>query len=520
MVKVVIGNVDSRIVGYLPPEVHKSLDRQLSFWVPGAIHTKAYKDKRWDGKHHLYKKTHGQSFMSGLISLVTKVLKYHKIQYQLLDARKRPEPNRLNLSFHPPEGFEERGYQTIAREQSIKKGRGIIKIATGGGKTMVVSTIIGDLKTVPFNFYVTTKDLLEQAHEVLSETLKIPIGKVGGGEFDIKDVNVCMVQTAVKSVYMDKAFNIKDYSFDEEDTFSWKDKDVAGYDNLRRFNHLMKECKGFFFDEAHHAASRTIVDILRNSPNAYYRYGGSATPYREDNADLILQGSFGQKIIDVNASYLIDNGWLAEPSIIFERIEHDCNLNAYQSIYSECVTRNDEFNAHVSNTAKYLIENNLSSLILVQHYPQGDMIKKMIGGDVEFVTGKMSSKKRKKAIKDLKEKRKLAMIATTLADEGLDIPTLDAALLAGGGASASRVNQRIGRTLRIDRKSSYPRDKSVVVCYDHDVKYLKDHAKKTRKILMEEPRFKILESNGGDFIKNEISSIFKLGTPSSIFDML
>ena len=520
MVKILIGNVDSRIVGFLSDDVHKTLDRKLSYWVPGAIHSPKYQKKLWDGKIHLYRKNHGQSFMSGLISLVIKILKYHNIEYSLLDARKKPEQNLLDLSFHPPPGFEERGYQILTREQAAKKGRGIIKIATGGGKTMCVSTIIGELKTGPFNFYVTTKDLLNQAHEVLSETLKVPIGRIGGGEFDVQNINVCTVQTAIKSVNLNKEFDIKNYSFDDEDTFLWKEKDVVGYDNLRTFNKLMQDCKGFFVDEAHHAASQTIQDILRNSPNAYYRFGGSATPYREDNADLVLQGGFGQKLIDVNASYLIDNGWLVEPSIIFEKIHHDCKLNSYQSIYSECVTRNEDFNAHIANTANYLIENGLSSLILVQHYPQGNMIKKMLNYDVDFVTGKMSDKKRKQAILDLKEKRKLCMIATTLADEGLDIPTLDVALLAGGGASGSRVNQRVGRTLRIDRKSSSPRDKSVVICYDHDVKYLSSHTKKVKKILKEEPRFKILESNGGEYVKNEIASVFGLGGSNSLFDLI
>ena len=60
------------------------------------------------------------------------------------------------------------------------------------------------------------------------------------------------------------------------------------------------------------------------------------------------------------------------------------------------------------------------------------------------------------------------MIATTLADEGLDIPTLDVALLAGGGASASRVNQRIGRTLRPDKGSDNPRTKAITIYYDHN----------------------------------------------------
>lgn len=100
------------------------------------------------------------------------------------------------------------------------------------------------------------------------------------------------------------------------------------------------------------------------------------------------------------------------------------------------------------------------------------------------------------------------MIATSLADEGLDIPTLDAALLAGGGASATRVHQRIGRTLRIDRNSANPRDRSVVIFYDHDLKYFDKHTRKALKIIKTEKRFNVVHCHGKDFIKSEIDKVF------------
>ena len=98
------------------------------------------------------------------------------------------------------------------------------------------------------------------------------------------------------------------------------------------------------------------------------------------------------------------------------------------------------------------------------------------------------------------------MIATSLADEGLDVPTLDSVLMAGGGKSATRVNQRIGRTIRKDKEGK--KDKSIVVVYDHyKTRFLSRHTKKIKTILKKEKEFEILSSKGPDFICREIDGL-------------
>ena len=126
-----------------------------------------------------------------------------------------------------------------------------------------------------------------------------------------------------------------------------------------------------------------------------------------------------------------------------------------------------------------------------------------------FVTGKMKTSQRKEAINDLRQGRIRAMIATSLADEGLDIPTLDSAIDAGGSASATRVNQRIGRTLRKDLEGR--KDKSIYIYPEHNARYLKDHAVKVRKILKGEPEFKIIDSKGPEFICDEVDELLGFG---------
>ena len=79
MVKIVIGNITSNIVGHLPPEVHEDLHKNLSYKVANARHMPKVKSGQWDGVIRLYWKHKGQSFYTGLMAFVREVLKFHNI---------------------------------------------------------------------------------------------------------------------------------------------------------------------------------------------------------------------------------------------------------------------------------------------------------------------------------------------------------------------------------------------------------------------------------------------------------
>jgi len=454
-----------------------------------------------------------------LLAFVRDVLKKHNIEYTKEDYRQRPNPNMPELLFSPPTNYEERPYQEFTIQRSLTHTRGIIGVATGGGKTMMVTRLINEIKTYPFIFYVLTKDLMEQAHDELSSNLNVPIGKIGDGIADFKKISVCTIQTAIRALtHGNSKFKISDYKFDEED--AWDEKGIENAERAEKIRKLIRMAKGIYFDETHHASAKTCRQVLEESRNAFWRYGGSATPYRESGDDIMIQAMFGNKIVDISASYLIKNEYLVKPYIFFEPIDSNLKLHSYPKIYKHCITGNDFLNKHVADTAQHLTSNNLSTLILVQHYPQGDFIKSLLG-DVPFVTGRMTTSRRKNAIADLKSGRINCMIATSLADEGLDIPTLDSVLLAGGGASSTRVNQRIGRTLRKPRDPNAKKDKSIVIVYEHNARYLKDHVKKVRRILKKEPEFVLKDSKGPDFICSEIDKVMGIESkePRTIFDM-
>jgi len=131
----------------------------------------------------------------------------------------------------------------------------------------------------------------------------------------------------------------------------------------------------------------------------------------------------------------------------------------------------------------------MTTLILVQQYPHGDNLK-AIRPDLVFIKGNQPKKQRKQALKDLRDGTIKVAIATTLADEGLDIKRLGCVIVAGGGKSVTRVYQRVGRTLR-----KFPgKDKAFVILFQHKCKFLEKHAKRVCNLLKKEKEFVIQQS--------------------------
>jgi superfamily II DNA or RNA helicase len=88
-----------------------------------------------------------------------------------------------------------------------------------------------------------------------------------------------------------------------------------------------------------------------------------------------------------------------------------------------------------------------STLVLIHSIEHGEFLATAIPGAL-VVHSKMGAKKRKRAIDDFRSGTLRVMISTSLADEGLDVPRASCLILAAGGRSAGKLEQRAGRVLR------------------------------------------------------------------------
>jgi superfamily II DNA or RNA helicase len=493
-VKIVVGNVYSRILGQIPDSTMFSIRSELSYKLKDAFFIlQTRSDDTWDGVVHLYWPDRGHSFYTGMMSDVLSILEASRIEYSIDDRRVVPEINLPHLELSQREDMETRPYQNYAVECSLKATRGIIQAATGSGKTYIITKLIASIKTAPFIFYVLSMDLLDQAYECLSENLNVPIGRVGAGHADIQDINVVMIQTAIKAINRtNDKFDVSKYSYDEED--DWSDDTLEKSGRADAIEAMVRGAKGIYLDECHHAASRTSKEIVEASRDAYWKFGGSATPFREDGAEKMIKSLFGRNLVKISASWLIRNKYLVKPYIFNIVIDDDKPMSAktYQKVYSQHISKNASFHDIVAMIMNHLKFLKIPTLTLVQHYNHGDAIIARCP-EAPFIKGKLSRTKRRGLINDLRDGTIDYAVATTLADEGLDVKPLGAALVPGGGKSITRVYQRVGRTLRtFDGK-----EVALVFLFHHKCKYLDSHGVRVKNILKDEPEFVLIESSPG-----------------------
>jgi len=124
----------------------------------------------------------------------------------------------------------------------------------------------------------------------------------------------------------------------------------------------------------------------------------------------------------------------------------------------------------------------------VKHAELLDKMLKEVGLRVAAVTGAVKGEVRKKIYDDLKAGRVEALAATTLADEGLDLPPLRTLIIAVGGRSKTRTLQRIGRLVR-----PYP-GKKIAVAYELEdpVGFTKAHLQERLKLYKTEPYWRVV----------------------------
>lgn len=498
MLTLQVANIYTDILGgeNLPESVWKDLRQALSFRPEGFQFSPQYRSfffytdkndnkvktrRKWDGwTRQFWKNTKRTYFPTGLLSIVRQFLDDRQIAYQTQNVREKPEPN-FNIELI--DNYELRPYQLRVIKTACEKSRGIIHAATGSGKTSMGAGIIAELDVAPFMFFVTSIDLLTQAKESLEAILKhngsrLSVGQIGGGIIDIQDVNVCTIQTAVRA--FGKRWDQK-YKLDDEDS---DDKTpIEKYRN--EIQSVIRSAKGSISDEVQHWKASTCQLVAKELKSAYFTFGLSATPFRNEGDDLLIQACFGKKIAEITASELIREGYLMKPDIKMVHVRGDTSsYKQWQSIYKEQVVENESYNAMVANIANAYIQQGRYVLVLIKHINHGEMLSSMIPGSV-FLSGQSPKKKREAGIKNLRNKYISCIISSVIFDEGVDIRSLDTVILAGQGKSKTRAMQRIGRIIRPYEGKT----KATAIDFCIHQKYLKKHAIEREKMYRTEPEF-------------------------------
>lgn len=227
---------------------------------------------------------------------------------------------------------------------------------------------------------------------------------------------------------------------------------------------LIDECK------------RATTDLHQNCfihglPNRLF--GFDATPFRDfdDERNDALRRLFGNNILVIDPSEIGDS--LCSAKVIlsdatdpflgpkidgntvklmrvrqrFMRVPEG-ELRAmclWQSIIDIGIVNNKARNAQVVKWAVDHLDDQV--LILVPSVTLGEQYESQIPNSL-CVHSKLGKPKRRKAMEDFKAGTLKCMIATSLADEGLDLPNAKVLIMASGGRSTQKTIQRTARVLR------------------------------------------------------------------------
>lgn len=479
-----IGNVVTMITGDVPVDFWEDLSLRMSYEVPGALFSQAAQSGHWDGRKKLFNKR-GLSFPTGLFSHFRDTCYDHGINYNINDTRRIPTLGKPIAI----KGITLRDYQIESADKAFAKQRGMVRVATGGGKSAIIAELIGRLN-VPTLLLIHKQDIFHQLVKGLNRDLGINVGEIGCGKVIPRDITVAMIQT-IHRAYGGTYQGLKDV-----------EKDATDISKPELIQQVVERAECVIVDEAHHVSATIYTKVMSECQKAYYRWGFSASPWREDNSDLLLDAHTGARCVDISASELIRRGYLSRPTIYLHEFDHGRpNAFGYPHMYEQQVVNNTFRNKAVVRVALKAVASGKSCLIAVTRIEHGRMLEAMLKsvmpGKIRFASGQIDSIERKNILEDLNNKKIDIVIATTVFGEGIDCPSLDVLINAKANKSSIDSLQLVGRALR---KTSKKDKVTVIDMYDDHCKYLGTHAKDRLKIYKSEPEFIIKKVKGPEEI--------------------
>jgi len=253
------------------------------------------------------------SFPRGAMGRVRSVLRELGIPYRVKDARTEGAPLLHPLEYRakdrPP-----RSYQREAAMKALEVEQGVVRAATGSGKTttaIYAATLFG-LNTL---VVLPNVKLLKQTKEVAEKLLGTEIGIIRGKTKKLRPFTVATQQTL------------------------WSRKTIE------------EDVRGYFgaviFDEAHHAAARTFQHVI-DQFSCRYRIAFTADERRKDRKEFLVYDAFGQPIHEMTREQCEALGVVVdvEIRIVFSDFRADWyrkdpDFNAFLELATADEKRND-----------------------------------------------------------------------------------------------------------------------------------------------------------------------------------
>lgn len=372
------------------------------------------------------------------------------ISYKIED--KRTKGQELNISFRG----ELRESQIPAVETMLENETGILHAATAFGKTVVCCDMIAR-RGINTLILVDRADLMNQWIKRLEEFL---------------DIDEELPEYQTKTGRTRKRKSLIGNLQGAHDTLTGI-VDVAMIRSLKKkdgFHPKLKEYAQVYFDECHHAASDSAIEVLQEI-NAKYVYGVTATPKRGDGKEKInefLLGPIRYRFTAKDRAEEQNINHLVYPRFTRTVKPHHLSKTPYGNDAYELIRNNDVRDEQIIRDVADCVQAGRTPVVLTKYVDHAKELAerlKIYADRLILLTGANGTKARRIQVEELNkvdDSDSLILVGTgSLLGEGFDFPRLDTLFMATPVSGENVVEQYVGRLNR-----DYDGKENVIV-YDY-----------------------------------------------------
>lgn len=365
--------------------------------------------------------------------------------------------------------LELRGYQTEVVQSALKSGFGIIELATAGGKTLIMSSILENIYHQNPNF----KCLL----------IVPDLGLVNQSYNDFKDYGVSYTYSAwTGNSELDLSNNV---IIANMGILQSEISDTEWTENVDLL----------IVDEVHKVRRGNKINDLLKKIYTIHKFGFTGTLPEEILDQWNIFSKFGDVIYSKMSYELKAESYVTPAKVTalvlnyktspqFERTKDSTPADEYIAELKFLLT--NDFRNGVINHLVNKFDNN--SLVLVDLIDHGQAIYDKITGsstnkEVYFIRGEVEVEERKRVQALMEKQTNICVVAISkIFSTGINIKNLHYLIFAGGGKAKVKIVQSIGRGLRLHE------DKKELIIFDiaDNLKYGRSHYEKRKQLYAQE----------------------------------
>ena len=328
-----------------------------------------------------------------------------------------------------------RPYQLEAKAALLEVPHSAVSMSTGSGKSAIIASLIahyglGTTVITPSN------SIADQLHSSLTYLFgKKKVGLIGDGKKDYKKLITVAIDKSLIRITPDSEIGKK-----------------------------LQQNQVVIVDESHLSAIETQETILTKLlANAPYRHFFSATQFRNDGSDLLLEGLIGEVVYDYPISKGVEEGYLAKPRFFIKKVNVGFTPTTSDplKILTQCFYENKAIHKDAAELANQLIDDyDKPVMVMVDRIEQFRHLLPYFKYKPEFCFGSLTKEQKQfvpaeyhkadknEIIKRFNDNEVKLLVGTTAISMGTDSRPVGSIINLQGGQSRNKMMQLVGRGTR------------------------------------------------------------------------